>query len=228
MTHLIGRALLAAVLLTAAWVSAAESTRLEGVAGAWQELATLGRDVPSPAPPSRLARWLPASLRPSGDVASRQRATADYWVATWDDLVRTRGGDPDPAVMHTAANAAYRLARLRGDVGTAAAERLDPVLEAYANVLKADPAHADAAWNYEFVSRTRDVLASARLAGPRRTPANTPGLAPPPPGATVHGAAGAPPPAIKSEQFETIAPMDFGDREAQPEPTPGTFLKRKG
>jgi hypothetical protein len=130
--------------------------------------------------------------------------------------------------MHTAANAAYRLARLRRDVGTAAAERLDPVLEAYANVIKADPEHADAAWNYEFVSRTRDVLASARLSGPRRTPANTPGLAPPLPGATVHGVAGAPPPEIKSEQFETIAPMDFGDREAQPEPTPGTYIKRKG
>jgi hypothetical protein len=222
MTHLIGRALIVAALLTAAWVCAAESTRLETVAVAWQELATLGRDVPSPAPPSRLTRWLPAALRPATDVTLRQKATADYWVATWDDLVRSRGGDPDPAVMHTAANAAYRLARLRADVGTAAAERLDPVLEAYASVLKADPAHADAAWNYEFVSRTRDVLASARLSGPRRTPPNTPGLAPPPPGATVHGAAGAPPPEIKSEQFETIAPMDFGDREA------GTYIKRKG
>jgi hypothetical protein len=228
MTHLIGRALIAAALLTAAYLCRAETTRLETVATAWQTLATLGRDVPAPAPPSRLTRWLPASLRPADGVGARQQATADYWVATWDDLVRTRGGDADPAVMHTAANAAYRLARLRRDVGTAAAERLDPVLEAYANVLKADPSHLDAAWNYEFVSRTRDVLASARLSGPRRTPPNTPGLAPPLPGATVHGVAGAPPPEIKSEQFETIAPMDFGDREAQPEPTPGTYLKRKG
>ena len=72
------------------------------------------------------------------------------------------------------------------------------------------------------MARTRDVLASARLAGPRRTPPHTPGLAPPPPGATVHGVAGAPPPDVKGEAFETIAPMDFGDREAQPEPTPGT------
>jgi hypothetical protein len=228
MMHLIGRAFLAAGLLTGAYVCAAESTRLEGEAAVWQELATFGRDVPAPAPPSRLTRWLPVALRSADDVGARQKATADYWVATWDDLVRTRGGGPDPVVMHTAANAAYRLARLRRDVGTVAAERLDPVLEAYANVLKADPAHADAAWNYEFVSRTRDVLASARLSGPRRTPANTPGLAPPLPGATVHGTAGALPPAIKSEQFETIAPMDFGDREAQPEPTPGTYIKRKG
>ena len=228
MTPLFGRVITAVVLFAGAWFSAAESTRLEATAAAWQELATLGREVPAPPPPSRLTRWLPAALRPVEDLGARQRATADYWVATWDDLVRTRGGDPDPAVMHTAANAAYRLARVRGDVGTAAAERLDPVLEAYASVLKADPDDNDAAWNYEFVSRTRDVLATARLVGPRRTPPNTPGLAPPPPGATVHGTAGAPPPDIKSEQFETIAPMDFGDREAQPEPTPGTYIKRKG
>lgn len=228
MTHVLARVLVAAVLLLAAWVSGTEATRLESAADAWQALATLGRDVPAPAAPSRLTGWLPAALRPVEDLGARQRATADYWVARYDDLVRTRGGDPDPAVMHTAANAAYRLARRGGDVGTAAAERLDPVLEAYVNVLKADPAHADAAWNYEFVSRTRDVLASARLAGARRTPPNTPGLAPPPPGATLHGAAGAPPPDVKSEQFETIAPMDFGDREAQPEPTPGTTIKRKG
>jgi len=228
MTPLLARVTIAVVFFVAAYVCGAESRRLEVAASAWQELATLGREVPAPPPPSRLTRWLPAALRPVEDLGARQKATADYWVATWDDLVRTRGGDPDPAVMQTAANAAYRLARVRGEVGTAAAERLNPVLEAYAAVLKADPAAADAAWNYEFVSRTRDVLASARLSGPRRTPANTPGLAPPPPGATVHGVAGAPPPEIKSEQFETIAPMDFGDREAQPEPTPGTYLKRKG
>ncbi len=229
MTQILGRIIVAAALFGVAWVSAGEATRLDATATAWQALATLDRDVPPPpAPPARLTGWLPAALRPAGDTGARQRATADYWVAHYDDLVRSRGGDPDPAVLHTAANAAYRLARRGGEVGTAAAARLDPVLDAYAAVLEADPAHADAAWNYEFVSRTRDVLASARLAGPRRTPSNTPGLAPPLPGATLHGVAGAPPPDARGEQFETIAPMDFGDREAQPEATPGTRLKRKG
>lgn len=228
MTHLLTRVLLAIVLLGAAYGASVEARRLDATARVWHELATLGRDVPAPAPPARFTTWLPAALRPSDDLGARQKATADYWIARYDDLVRTRGGGPDAAVMLTAANAAYRLARQPGDVGTAAATRLDPVIEAYENVLKADPSQADAAWNYEFASRTRDVLARARVAGARRAAANTPGLNPPLPGASVHGVAGAPPPEIKSEQFETIAPMDFGDREAQPEATPGTFIKRKG
>jgi hypothetical protein len=53
-------------------------------------------------------------------------------------------------------------------------------------------------------------------------------VADPPPALSVHGLPGAPPPEVKAEEFETIAPMDFGDREAQPEPTPGTTIKRKG
>ena len=44
----------------------------------------------------------------------------------------------------------------------------------------------------------------------------------------MHGVAGAPPPDVKAEEFETIAPMDFGDREAQHEATPGATIKRKG
>lgn len=228
MTHLLARVLVAVVLLGAAWAARAEARRLDATAEVWLELATLGHDVTVPAPPSRLTAWLPAALRPRVDDGASQRATADYWMARYDDLVRSRGGDPDPAVMLTAANAAYRLARQRGEVGTVAAARLDPVLEAYVAVLKADPARADAAWNYEFVSRTRDLLARARVAGARRAASTAPGLAPLAPGATVHGVAGALPPELKGEQFETIAPMDFGDREAQPEPTPGTYLKRKG
>jgi hypothetical protein len=130
--------------------------------------------------------------------------------------------------MFIAANAAYRLARQRAGVGTEAAARLDPVLEAYDAVLKAAPGHADAAWNFEFVSRARDVIARTRPA-PRGRPApETPGVADPSPALSVHGVPGAPPPEVKAEEFETIAPMDFGDREAQPEATPGTTIKRKG
>ena len=130
--------------------------------------------------------------------------------------------------MFTAANAAYRLARQGGGVGAEAAARLDPVLEAYDAVLKAAPGHPDAAWNYEFVSRARDVIARTRPPARGRPAPGTPGVAAPSPALSVHGIPGAPPPDVKAEEFETIAPMDFGDREAQPEPTPGTTLKRKG
>jgi hypothetical protein len=228
MTNIVGRVLVALVAAAAALAAWAQSARLTEEAEVWQHLAVLDNDVPDPAPPPAATRWLPAGLRADAAVPGRQRATGDYWLAGHDDLVRTRGGDPDPVVMHTAANAAYRLARRGGEVGTEAAARLDAVLEAYAAVLKLDGAHPDAAWNYEFVARTRDVLARARPAGARRASPTSPGLQPPPAKLTVHGVPGAPPPDVKGEEFETIAPMDFGDREAQPEPTPGTRLKRKG
>ena len=181
----------------------------------------------APPPPSAASTWLPAAWR-ADDSGPRIVATHDYWQRRYDDLVRSRGGDPDPEVMFTAANAAYRLARQGGGVGAEAAARLDPVLEAYDAVLKAAPGHADAAWNYEFVSRARDVIARTRPPARGRPAPDTPGVADPPPALSVHGIPGAPPPDVKAEEFETIAPMDFGDREAQPEPTPGTTLKRKG
>lgn len=228
MTHVLGRILIAVAATLAASAAFNTASVLEREADVWQRLVSLANDVPAPEPPPPAVSWLPAQWRPATAVADQQKATGDYWLAEYDDLVRTRGGDPDPVVMHMAANAAYRVARQGGDVGTEAATRLDGVLEAYAAVLKADGAHPDAAWNYEFVARTRDILARARVAGPRRASPTSPGLAPPPSNRSVHGAPGAPPPEAKGEEFETIAPMDFGDREAQPEPTPGTTIKRKG
>ncbi len=227
MTGAIGRVIWAVLLAVVGLWSWREAARAESAAAAWRDLAGLGAGVHAPPPPSAASRWLPAAWR-SDDSGARIVATHDYWQRRYDDLVRSRGGDPDPDVMFTAANAAYRLARQDGGVGTEAAARLDPVLEAYDAVLKASPGHADAAWNFEFVSRARDVLARTRPAARGRPAPETPGLANPSPALSVHGVPGAPPPEVKAEEFETIAPMDFGDREAQPEPTPGTTIKRKG
>jgi len=127
-------------------------------------------------------------------------------------------------------------------------QQLDGVLRAYAFVLKAGPQHADAAYNYEFVARVRDRVAStAQAVAPKpargehdhRQTAMAP-EAPSSPvlsafasgdlptGPTVHGRPGGPPPSVKGEDFQIKAPMDFGDREAQPQPTPGGRLPRKG
>ena len=228
MTNIIGRLVLAALLLGGAWLSVAESARLQTTADLWQRLVLLQNDVPAPTGPSPLTRWLPAALQPGDAAGAQQKATGDYWLARYDELVRSRGGDPDPAVRLTAANAAYRVARRTGEPGMDMAERLDAVREAYGEVLKTDPRNADAAWNYEFVARTRDVVARARVAGRNRPAPDTPGLTVPKGALTVHGAPSAPPPDVKAQEFETIAPMDFGDREAQPEATPGSFIKRKG
>jgi hypothetical protein len=113
-------------------------------------------------------------------------------------------------------------------------QQLDGVLQAYAAVLKASPRNLDAAYNFEFVSRVRDQVAS--LPPPKPGKGEPPHAAPPmlpsprdlPLGPTVHGRPGAPPPDVKAEDFEILAPMEFGDREAQPEATPGGKLPRKG
>ena len=182
MINILGRLMLSALLIGGAGLCWGESQRLEAVAGVWQQLVLLENDVAAPEAPPRLtslARWLPAALRPVADTGAQQKATGDYWLARYDDLVRTRGGDPDPAVRLAAANAAYRVARRSGEPGMAMAEQLDAVREAYGEVLTLDPANADAAWNYEFVARTRDVVARARVAGRARPAPETPGLARP-------------------------------------------------
>jgi hypothetical protein len=110
------------------------------------------------------------------------------------------------------------------------------VLQAYAAVLKASPRDLDAAYNFEFVTRVRDQAASAPPPKPGKGDAPHPMPMPPivpaerdlPLGPTVHGRPGGPPPDVKAEDFEIIAPMEFGDREAQPEATPGGKLPRKG
>lgn len=228
MPTIAARVLVAALLVAGAFYSWAEAARLEATADAWHHLVALDNDVPAPPLPSRWTAWLPARLRPSAAVAAEQRATADYWLSRYDTLVRASGGDPDPAVMLTAANAAYRAARQTGEIGAVGAKQLDAVMEAYGNVLKADPTLRDAAWNFEFVARARDIVARLRPMPKGKAQPELVSLKPPPPGLSIHGLPGGPPPPVKTEGFETIAPMDFGDREAQPEATPGPGIKRKG
>jgi hypothetical protein len=111
-------------------------------------------------------------------------------------------------------------------------------MQAYASALKASawPAEAsakaaDAAYNYECVARIRDQVArsqgkAARL-GPI-TPAKPMLGGDLPLGPTIHGRPGAPPPDAKMEELQMLAPMEYGDREAQPEATPGVRRERKG
>ena len=228
MPTILGRLLLAAALVVGAFYAWAEAARIEATADAWHQLVALSNDIPPPPPPPRWVAWLPSTLRPDSAVSDQQRVTAEYWLSRYEGLVRASGADPNPAVMLTAANAAFRVARASGEVGAVAARQLDDVLEDYANVLKSDPANSDAAWNFEFVARARDIVARLRPMPPGKPQPVMTGLRPPPPGLSIHGMPGAPPPDVKGEGFETIAPMDFGDREAQPEATTGAPLKRKG
>ena len=150
---------------------------------------------------------------------------------------------PEPAdadILLAAANAAFREAQRDPATGPAAVQRLDGVLQAYASAMKAAGSAwppkprrmADAAYNYEFVARIRDQVARLRRARAAKigpiTPATPRRGGDLPLGATIHGGPGAPPPDAKMEELQMIAPMEYGDREAQPEATPGVRRERKG
>jgi hypothetical protein len=164
------------------------------------------------------------------EVDPRNAATAAYWLGRYDEVTPDTGDQAaDAEVLLTAANAAFRGAQREPSTGSAAVQRLDGVLNAYAAALKASPRNGEAAYNYEFVARYRDQVARSQGKGlkPPASPA-TAMAGDLPAGPTIHGLPGAPPPDAKMEELQMLAPMEYGDREAQPEATPGGKRERKG
>jgi len=219
----------AVLLLGAAAVARNQADLARGEAAAWQRLITFQYDALSTdeAPSGIVARGV-------GAVADsrRREATVEYWLGRYDQLAGREGGDADPDVMFVAANAAYRAAWREVIAGRAGAARLDPVIQAYANVLKADPRHADAAFNIELVARRRDDVARQRpvqLAGddePRSAgPVRTSDL---PRGPTIHGVPGGPPVNVTLDEFEVLIPRDGAAEEAPSGQAPGRKQRRKG
>ena len=232
MRTVITRLLIAVALAVAAWLSWSESTLAARVASAKQEIATLNHDdLDALAPRAALSDYLPGERRRLSDDIRIAKATVSYWLGRYGAVTAdTTDGEADAAILLTAANAAFREAERDAAVGPAAVQRLDGVLQAYASALKASPRNSEAAYNYEYVARIRDEVARSpqgRIAKvpPPKGPVMGGDL---PAGATIHGGPGAPPPDAKMEELETIMPMEYGDREAQPEPTPGAKRERKG
>ncbi|MEO7158027.1 MAG: hypothetical protein ABI039_10715 [Vicinamibacterales bacterium] len=226
------RMLIAVVLATAAWLSWSESKLAAQVAEAKQSIATFNYDDANKLTPrAALSDYLPGGKRPLSDDIRIAKATVAYWVGRYDSVAAdTANGAADAEILLAAANAAFRESQRDAPTGPAAVQRLDGVLQAYAAALKAAPRHAEAAYNYEYVARIRDQVAKAPIgksakasvaAGPRMGGDL-------PIGPTIHGGPGAPPPDAKMEELQTIAPMEYGDREAQPEATPGAKRERKG
>jgi hypothetical protein len=135
-------------------------------------------------------------------------------------------------VLFAVANAAYRSATRDGAVGPEAARRLDGVMQAYAGVLKANPRHADAAYNFEYVSRLRDMLARLKPvplgSGDEPRGAGRIQTSDLPRGVTMHGAPGGPPVNVPMEEFEILIPREAGEQETSPGQAEGGRLRRKG
>ena len=233
MKTIISRMLIALVFALAAWFSRAESALAARVAEARQDMATLNhRELDTLTPERGLSDYLAGGERRGlSDEIRVVKSAVAYWLGRYGAVAAdTSESAVDAQILLTAANAAFRESQNDTVVGPAAVQRLDGVLQAYAAALKASPRNVEAAYNYEYVARLRDQVARS----PQGRIAKTPASAGPvmagdlPAGPTIHGAPGAPPPDAKMEELQMIAPMEYGDREAQPEATPGAKRELKG
>jgi len=98
------------------------------------------------------------------------------------------------------------------------------VLGQYADVLRRAEWQFDAAYNYEFVARRRDVLIRARAARNAEKREVTPPRFPD----TIHGRAGSVPPGTDMSEFKIIVPQRSDERREQPEAGKGGAKARKG
>lgn len=154
-----------------------------------------------------------ASLR---EEMRAQRAVARYWLAEYGAIPAIEDeaalAEADPALLLAAANAVHR----RGPGSAGASDR---AMKVYASVLKAQPGHADAAFNYELVARSRMAPQLPRGAQPAAEPR---------PAATIHGAQGAPPKGADMGQFKVVIPKRGEERKEDPEAGEGKPRIRKG
>jgi len=224
------RVFVAAIFAVAAWLSWSESKLAAHVADARQAIATFDyRATNALEPKGAVSDYLPGDRRRLGDDIRIAKARVAYWLGSYDAVAGDTEGRADADILLAAANASFRSAQRDSAAGPAAVQRLDGVLQAYAAAMKASP-NRDAAYNYEYVTRMRDQAAHS----PQGRIAGSPGSnglvmgGDLPAGPTIHGSPGAPPPDAKTEEFQTIMPMEYGDREAQPEATPGAKRERKG
>jgi hypothetical protein len=231
--------LIAVLLFAAGAVSWSQARATRRLAGAHQRLATLHYDLDDESEgAATVLNRLPWPAGTVRDDVQRHRAIVTYWLSRYEsltDMISGTGGPAptDPALLLVAANAAFRASAPQSVDRRSAIERLDGVIQAYADVLRKDPTNADAAFNYEFVARLRDVLAKApppgRAARDRKaTPKAEDVSVDLPSGPTVHGRPGGPPEGTAMSDFKTITPMRYDEREEQTDPGRGNKIRRRG
>lgn len=164
-------------------------------------------------PGGRLAALMPGS---GGRVADARSlgTTAGYWQGNYDAVAE----NPDAKLL--AANAAYRNMRKAGGSWQAVVGRMDTIVKQYAEILREDPSNAEAAFNYEYVVRLRQVIAARKQPLPPAEDGNT--------GLSIHGFEGAPPEASDMKKFKMIVPMRPDERLEAEKAGKGTTKVRKG
>jgi hypothetical protein len=235
----IGGFLIALLLFAGAWTCWSQAQLAERIAVAHQRLAVLQfEDDEGIDEAMTIFTSVPL---PGGSLTSdvrSEKATRAYWRSEYQQLMNASpltGGNrrddaSDPDVMFVAANAAFRASMKDAADRAATVDRLDRVIQAYADVLRVNPMNADASYNYEYVTRFRDAFAKTR---PRSTkeqlkPNGEPDVSVDLPiGPTIHGRPGGPPQDLPMQQFRTVTPMRFEERE-ELEPGRGPKPKRRG
>ena len=244
---------IAAIVLTLAggaiWLAGHTETRLADV---HRQLATLhyadAQSMGSAVEQSQslsLERRVPVVGKAAEGDARDVRASAGYWRTDYAAIAAQHDAngvitETDPAILLLTANAAFRASQATGD-RLDTVRRLENVVKGYAEVLKApacgagdrvcDGRAADAAFNYEYTIRTRDVLARARGAAPAKPAAKVVAGADDsdlPQGPTLHGRPGAPPAAVDMNQFKIVIPKRGEERKDAPDAGKGGQKIRKG
>lgn len=238
-----GGIILAVVLLALGALGWREAARTERVAAAYRRLATLQAITPADiADLNDAGLALPWPLSTLRADVTRLQAISDYWHGQYGALpTGTEGGSVetnDAELMFLSANAQYRSVKppVKGTDPKATVAQLDGVIRAYSQVLRTDGSLEDAAYNYEFAIRLRDVLAKGRTAGGKPMSEAKPAAPQEPPpapselpqGPTIHGHPGARPEEADMNNFKAISPMRYDEREANPEAAPGSRMPRKG
>jgi hypothetical protein len=185
------------------------------VAAAERDLVTLKyADAAEAAaqPSGRLADLMPLSTAKADQ--KQLESTAGYWSGDYDKAIE------NPEAKLLAANAAFRRAREQGGSWQAVVGRLDTVVKQYAEILRDNPANAEAAFNYEYVVRLRAVLAQRKLPVPP-VDARAAGL-------SIHGMEGQPPEEAEMKKFKMIVPMRPDERLEAEKAGKGTTKVRKG
>lgn len=155
-------------------------------------------------------------LRRVSPVASDELATASYWLGDYESFTSSE----DPAVRLLATDADYRALRRAGGPWQTVVARLDAIGKRYADVLRAQPANEDAAYNYEFIVRLRAAVQTAKQAIPPADAAFG--------DVTIHGVPGAPPEGTDAKKFKMIVPMLPDERQEAEEAGRAGRKVRKG
>ena len=164
-------------------------------------------------PGGRIASLMPGAGRTAADAKSVGTAAA-YWQGDYEAVA----DNTDAKLL--AANAAYRNMRKTGGSWQAVVGRMDTLVKQYAEILRDDPNNMEAAFNYEYMVRLRQVIA-ARKQPVAAVDATDAGL-------TIHGFAGAPPEEADMKKFKMIVPMRPDERLEAEKAGKGTTKVKKG